>query len=100
MVALHSGLADVGAVAALQVSEDPFSAGVEDFGVITAGSLIFDHDLVGRGTSDINRSSGGELEDVGPFGVFPNYQIGAHSLDISLVAIPSLKVANTFESST
>jgi hypothetical protein len=57
-------------VAAVEIAKGPTFAGEEDLGVLAAGALVLNDDLVRGRTADRDDLAGGEAVDVGPFGAF------------------------------
>ena len=64
-----------GAVATVEIAKNPLPAGEEDFDMVSAATIIFEDDLVGRRATDRRRLSGDEPEDVAPFSSFANDEI-------------------------
>ena len=78
IIRLNTLVADDCPVTTLQIAQGPMAGGMENLRMVAATTFVFDDNLVGGSTADGHRLTGNEPEDVGPFGTFPNDQIGNH----------------------
>lgn len=75
MVALQSCPLDLNTIAAVEISQLPFTMRGKDFGVMTAAPIVVDDDLIRWCATDGYGSSFNEPENIGPLGAISNDEV-------------------------